>query len=283
MGTTAESTCPINGFKQKLFKFLEVPSAMMISHLNSTLKTGTVIPEIASPNLFSNGCLKFGSDTLQPCSCSMYKYSYIEKLQLISSDCYQWNESMESDQTVCNASIGPKQHSSIRSPCNNTKNAKKEYCYQSKFSWEYLKDIMGMMQFAKHMYDKDDVKDLYEGLRNSSIPYSLYTWDWIELMDHYVRWKNYHKLAPKSAGLLSPKPTSNGICLSWTPSNKSIFKDSKYQQIFKEVFEPKDWTENVNEDTTLSFRIYLDKHESYIPFRMKTFSWEKSNKQSAYT
>ena len=141
------------------------------------------------------------------------------------------------------------------------------YCPFSKFSMENLKDVMRIMKFAIHMYDRNDIEQVYNITKEMNLPYKIQ-----ELEGLYKVWgkkgqvsamKTYSTITPMKAGKLVPKMTTDGICKAWIPSHVDVFKKSTYQNAFDEVFGSKTSGVKMLEDNIDTFTIILDKNQAY--------------------
>ena len=160
------------------------------------------------------------------------------------------------------------------------------FCPHSKYSMANLKDIMKIMKFAIHMYDKNDIEQVYNITKAMNLAYKFQA----EACDNdtdniFLSYneciknrkeakvmgkhgmislmKSYSTILPNEAGKLVPKMTADGICMAWIPVYVDVFKKSTYQKAFDEIFGHKSSGVKMLEDNINTFTILLDKNQRY--------------------
>ena len=156
------------------------------------------------------------------------------------------------------------------------------FCPHSRYSITNLKDIMKVMKFAIHMYDKNDIDQLHNITKAMDLPYKMKAIDCQSSISNKCTneggfkepkvhgkhgmislMKAYSTITPIEAGQLVPKMTTDGICKAWIPEYVEVFKKSTYQEAFDEVFGRKDSGVKMLEDNIDTFTIILDKNQAY--------------------
>ena len=98
------------------------------------------------------------------------------------------------------------------------------------------KAIMKVMKFALNMNTKEDIKKIYDVVKNLGSPYVLMGFDQLMKNDRQMK-RNFFVTEPKKIGNLKPVVTMDGICRAWIPYKASNpYKNSQFITNFEEVF-----------------------------------------------
>ena len=152
-----------------------------------------------------------------------------------------------------------------------------EFCFNSteEMVGRNLSTINKLMKFAYHIHNREDVKFIYNQVKESKLSYKMIPFEKMDLKfhNHNVKIKRPYIInSPKfTKKEFIPVITNQGLCFAWNvEETNTVFKPSRFVSHFNEEFLEKISVEPIQKASIMSIEVFLDKQEIMFPDRIQS-------------
>lgn len=161
---------------------------------------------------------------------------------------------------------------------NPYESRKGEYCGGKvpEITGNNLTAIMEVMKFAYHLASNEDYMHLFGLLKELKLPYDMIG-NVSEILDvdskvkkFSDRFARYYTSIENENSNFEPVLSDKGLCYAWNHNNMfNVYQDFGYLEAFGKAFHQGRKSKNIKTASLKTITLIFDKHENYLPDRIK--------------